>query len=148
MTATDLNNAVIWMVFTCPLIYKSSRAFTKPLGSVPRATITIDITDHFMFHFFFSFLARCIYLSLFSLSFIFTLPPIRTTKSTIRQVIIISYIIILKNTHIYWYSGKFNNWKALWVFILYHIHTHAQICVCVCVYECVLKVLMVLWLTT
>ena len=57
-----LNNAVIWMVSTCPLISKSSNPSINPLGIVP---ITIGITVTFMFQFFFSSLARSTYLFLF-----------------------------------------------------------------------------------
>ena len=49
----DLNNAVVWMVSTCPLISKSSSSFTNPLGIVPSAPITIGITANFMSHSFF-----------------------------------------------------------------------------------------------
>ena len=65
----DLNNAVVWMVSACPLISKSYSPFTKTLGIVPSAPITIGITITFMFHcfvcFFFSFLAKSTYLSVF-----------------------------------------------------------------------------------
>ena len=40
----NLNNIVVWMVSTCPLIFKSSSPFTKPLRIVPIAPITISIT--------------------------------------------------------------------------------------------------------
>ena len=45
----DLNNVVVWMVSTCPLISKSSSPFTKPLGIIPSALITTGITVNFMF---------------------------------------------------------------------------------------------------
>ena len=45
-----LNNAVIWMVSTCPFISQTSSAFTNPWGIVPSAPITIGITVTFMFH--------------------------------------------------------------------------------------------------
>ena len=50
---TDLNNAVVWMVSTCPLISKYSNLFAKFLGIVPSALITIGITVTFIFHSFF-----------------------------------------------------------------------------------------------
>ena len=48
----DLNNAVIWMVSTYPLIPKSSSPFINPLVTVPRAPIIISIIVTFMFHIF------------------------------------------------------------------------------------------------
>ena len=84
---SDLNNVVVWMVSTHPLISKSSSPFTNPLVSVLRAPITIDITVSFMFHSFSSSLARSWYLSVFLLSFSFTLWSARMAKSTIQQVL-------------------------------------------------------------
>ena len=55
----DLNNAVVWMMSTRPLIFKSSSPCTNPLVPVPSALITIGITVTFMFHSFFSSLAFC-----------------------------------------------------------------------------------------
>ena len=65
----DLNNAVVWMISSCPLISKSFSSFTNPLGIVPSSSITIDITLTFMVYRFFSSLARSGYLTLFSLSY-------------------------------------------------------------------------------
>ena len=59
---TVLNNAVVWMVSTRPLILKSSNPFTNPLVTIPRAPIAIGITITFMFHSFFNFLARLLLL--------------------------------------------------------------------------------------
>ena len=67
----NLSNAVVWKVSTCSLISKTSSLFTNPLEIVPSAPTTISIT--FMFHSFFSSVARSRCLSLFSLSFNFTL---------------------------------------------------------------------------
>ena len=84
----NLNNALVWMVSTHPLISKSFSACTSPLVTVPSAPVTICIIITFMFHsFFFSSLARSRYLSLFSLSFSFTLWSARMAKSTIQQVL-------------------------------------------------------------
>ena len=46
----DLNHAVVWMVSSRPLIFKSSRPVINPLVTVTSAPITIDITVIFMFH--------------------------------------------------------------------------------------------------
>ena len=72
----DLNNIVVWMVAICALISNSSGPFINLLGIVPSAPITIGITVTFRFHVFFwggGSLAKSRYLSLFSLSFNFTL---------------------------------------------------------------------------
>ena len=82
----DLNNAVVWMVSTCSLISKSSSPCTNYLVTIPSAPITISITVTFMFHSFFSSLARCRYVSLFSLPFSFSLWSVGTAESGIRQV--------------------------------------------------------------
>ena len=47
--------------------------FSRPLETIPKVTIAYDITIIFMFHSFFSSLARSRYLSIFSHSIIFTL---------------------------------------------------------------------------
>ena len=59
----DLKNAVVWMVSTCPLISKSSSPCANPLVTVLSVPITIGITVTFMFHSFFSSLAKSRYLS-------------------------------------------------------------------------------------
>ena len=46
----NLNNAVVWMVSTLPVISKSSSLCTIPLVTVPRAPITIGIIVTFKFH--------------------------------------------------------------------------------------------------
>ena len=65
---TDLMNAVVYMVSTCPLISKSSSPNTNHLVTVERAPTTIGITATFMLDSFFCSLARSRCLSLFSLS--------------------------------------------------------------------------------
>ena len=54
----DLNNAVLWMVSTLPLNYKSSSLFNNPLVTVPRPPITTGITVTFIFHGFFQFSSK------------------------------------------------------------------------------------------
>ena len=82
-----LKNVAVWMVFTCPLISKSSSPCTNPLVTVPRAPITIGIIVTFMFHCFFNSLLRSRYLCVFSHSFNFTQWSVGTAKSTILQVL-------------------------------------------------------------
>ena len=78
----NLKNAVVWIVSIRPLVSKSPSPFTKPLVTVPRATITIGITVTFMFHCFFNSQARFENLSYFSLSLNLTL----WSAGTIQQV--------------------------------------------------------------
>ena len=94
-----LNNVVVWMVSTRPLISKSSSSFNNPLVKVPNAPITIDIIVTFMFHSFFNSLARSRCLSFFSLSFSFILWSTGTAKSTILQV------LFFIDYHKIWSSG-------------------------------------------
>ena len=95
----DLNNAVVWMVSTRPLISKSSRPFINPSVTVAWAPITNGINVIFLFHNFFNSRARSWYLSFFLLSFKFTLLSTRTAKSTILQVfsflLLFLFIIII-----------------------------------------------------
>ena len=69
----DLDNDVVWIASTRPLISKSSCPCTKPLMTVPSAPITTGTTVTFMFHSYFRSLARSRYLSFFSIYFSFTL---------------------------------------------------------------------------
>ena len=86
----NLNNAVVWMVSTRPLIFKF---IINPLVTLPSAPITIGITVTFMFYsFFFSPLARSRYLSFFSLSVTFTLWIAWTAKFIIRQVLFFLFL--------------------------------------------------------
>ena len=80
----DISNAVVWMVSTRPLNSKSSSLCTSPQVIAPSQSITIGITVTFIFHSFFSSLAMSSYLSLFSLSFSFTLWSVGMSNSIIR----------------------------------------------------------------
>ena len=75
-----LNNVVVWMVSSRPLISKYSSPFNDPLVTVPKAPIAIGIIVTFIFHSFFSSLAWSRYLSFFSLSFSFILWSTGTAK--------------------------------------------------------------------
>ena len=77
----DLNNAIVWMVSTRPLILKSSCPSANPSVTVLSVPIAIDITVTFIFHSFFSSLARSRYLPFFSLSFSFIPWLAGTTKA-------------------------------------------------------------------
>ena len=89
-----LNNAVIWIVSTCPPTSKSSRPFNNPLVIVPKAPITIGTIVTLMFHSFFNSLRRSKYLSFFSHSFSFILWSAGTAKSTILQILFFLLVII------------------------------------------------------
>ena len=52
------SDVVVWMVFTRPLIIKSSMPFNNPLVTVPKAPITVDTIVTLMCHSFFNSLAR------------------------------------------------------------------------------------------
>ena len=65
---------------------------TKSLRTVPSLLVTSYINENSMFHCYFSSLARSKYLSIFSLSFIFTLWSTRTTKSRLRQVFVVCHL--------------------------------------------------------
>ena len=60
-----LNNVVVWMVSTRPPTSMSSSPFSNPLVTVINAPITIGIIVIFIFHSFFSSLARSRYLSFY-----------------------------------------------------------------------------------
>ena len=55
----DFNYVVFWMMSILPLISSSPSLFSWLLGTLPRAQITVVITNIFMFHNFFNSLARC-----------------------------------------------------------------------------------------
>ena len=95
------NNAVVWMVSTCPPTSKSSSPFNSPFVNVPNAIIAISTIVTFIFHSFFNSLARSRYLSFFSLSFSFILWSAGTAKSTILQVL---YFCV--DFHKVWSSGR------------------------------------------
>ena len=75
----DLNNAIVCMVSTRPLIPKSSSAYMNTLVTVPSLPITIGITVTFWFDSFFLF--SC---NVFSFSFCLTQLSAGTAKYTIR----------------------------------------------------------------
>ena len=83
------------MVFTRPLISKSSGPCINHLVTVPREEYIIRIIVNFMFQFrIINSLVRSIYLSHFSLSFNFILWSDGTAKITILQVLFLLLIII------------------------------------------------------
>ena len=87
------NNTVVCVVSTRSPNSKSSRPFSNPLVTVPKAPITIGVIVTFMFNCFFSSLARSRNLSLFSHSFSFILLSAGKAKSTIWQGFLLLIII-------------------------------------------------------
>ena len=87
------NNALVCMVSTRPPTSKSSSLFNSPLVTVLSAPISFGIIVTFMFHNFFSSLARSRYLFFFSLSFSFILCSAGTAKSIILQDFFLSITI-------------------------------------------------------
>ena len=85
------------MVSTRPPTSKSSSPFNNPLVTVPKVPITIGIIDTFMFHSFFSSLARSRYLSHFSHSFRFIQWSAGIAKSTILQIFFFFLLIIIRS---------------------------------------------------
>ena len=76
----DLNTALVWIVSARPLISHYSGPLTKPLLVVQSAPITIGFILTFMFHRFFSSMAKC---NFFFVFFDFSLWLAVTEKSTI-----------------------------------------------------------------
>ena len=78
------------MISPRSLISNSSSPFTKPLGIVPSAPITVGITDTFMLLIFFLLQGLVSYLSFHF--FVFILCSVGTAKSTILQVLFFSFV--------------------------------------------------------
>ena len=74
----DLNNTVVRMVSTCPIISESFSPCINTLVTVPSAPFTIGITATFIFHSFFSSITRSMYLYIFLLSFSFVLSELQS----------------------------------------------------------------------
>ena len=89
-----LNNAVVWMVSTRPPTSKSSSPFNNPLGTVPKEPIIIGIIVTFIFHSFFSSLAKSRYSSFSSHSFSFILGLAGTAKLTIFQILFLFCLLL------------------------------------------------------
>ena len=86
---TDLNNALIWMVSTRPLISKSPCPLNNPSVPVPRAPTTIC---HFHVPQLFQFPSKVTVYVLFT-SFNFTLWSVETANSTILQVLFFCWLL-------------------------------------------------------
>ena len=89
------NKAVVLMVSIRPPTSKSSSPFNNPLVTVPKVPITVGTIVNFMFHTFFTSIARSRYLSFFSHSFRFILWSAGSAKLTILQVPFFFFLLII-----------------------------------------------------
>ena len=101
----DLNNAVVLIVSTCPVISKSSSPFTKSLVTVPSAPATIGINVTFMFHSFFQFPNKVQGLILLFDLFNFTLLSSGTAKPTNWQVLFFLFLLFVDYYKV-WSPGR------------------------------------------
>ena len=100
------------MVSTNPLISKSSNPFINLLVTLPRVPITIGINFSFMFHSFFIFLEKSMYLSFFSLPFNFTRWSAGRAKYTILKVlffVVVVFVVIKSGRLAYYYLLVFSS---------------------------------------
>ena len=91
------NNAVVWMVSTRPPTSKSSRPFSHPLVTVPKAPIINCIIIIFMFHSFFNSLARSRYLSFsfYILSVLFCGQPGQQSRQFCRFSFLLLLLLLI-----------------------------------------------------
>ena len=94
----NLNNVIVWMVSTLSLISKCPSPCTNPLVTLLSEPITIDIIVIFMFHNFFSFLARSKYLSRFFAFFQF-------------------YPVISRSGKLHYLAGSLFCWQSQGLFV-------------------------------
>ena len=127
-------NAVVWMVSTCFLIFKSSSPFFQFEFQVHQLQLVWPSSSYSIV--LFSSLARSRYLSLFSLFFNFTLWFAETAKSTFRQVLFfVDYhsvwlLLLLSLLYIdYWASFSFPSSA----FNLYSHHLHISFILNICI---------------
>ena len=81
-----LNNAIVWMVSILPSISNCSSLLSRLLETVSSALTPIGITIARTFYSFFNSMARSKYLSIFLLSFMYTLWYTGMAKSRRRPV--------------------------------------------------------------
>ena len=90
----DLNNVVVLMVSTRPLISQSSCPFDNHSVTEPRAPITIGINVTFMFHSFFQFPSKVKVFVLLFIFFQFYSIVSGIAKSTNFQVLFFCWLLI------------------------------------------------------
>ena len=113
-TILDLNSVVIWMVLILPLISNSFSLLSKHFVTDPRTPATIGITVTFIFYWYFGSLAKSKYLSIFLLSFVFTLWSARMANYTGWQVLLLLFtpIRVFHTSVSRWFLTKFE-WQRV-----------------------------------
>ena len=119
----NLNNAVVWMVSTWPLISKSSSPCTNPLVTEPSALTTISITVTFIFYNFFKTLARSTYLSFFLFSFNFTriVSQVSKVHNSVNSLFL---LIITRSGHLTEISWSFIIYLQIMVVIKHYLKSY------------------------
>ena len=91
----DVKTAVVWMVSYLLRIFNCSSPLSKCSGAVMSAPTTVGKAVNLIFHsfyFYFSSLARSKYLSIFSISFVFSLWSSGTVIFTRRQFLFLMLV--------------------------------------------------------
>ena len=94
---TDLNNAVVWMVLTRPLISKSPNPCTNPLLTVPSVSITIG-----------TLLLLCALVYLF---------PSKVSIVIYRFAFFQFYPMVSRNGKVYYSAGSFFHFFCCWLLL-------------------------------
>ena len=89
----DLNNVVVWMVSTRPVIFMFSSPFNDPLVTLPRAPIKMGINITFMFHSFFQFPSKVEVLILLFKFFLFHSVARHNSESSLFSLSLLLIII-------------------------------------------------------
>ena len=123
----DLDLAVVWMVSSCPLIFKSTSPFTNLLGIFlePRLQL-VSLLLSYSIEFFSSLARSRIYLSLhFLLIFFFVVCLNR--KSTIRQVLFfcwlsVSLVVWQRLGDVFWRQNPREVWEPHYHYYYYYYY--------------------------
>ena len=133
---TNLKNSVVWMVSAHPSISNSSNSLINSLGINLSAQITIGITVTFMFHSFFSSLAKFKYFFFFLFSLIFTLWPAGMVESTIWHVLFFLCIIIIIIIIIIYFKPYHTKRLTLALYNSRRVDMpYQELCFSICIYE-------------
>ena len=115
----SLNNTVVWMDSSHPLISKSSSPCTDPFVTVPSTPITISITVTFMFHCFFSPFVRSKYfcfiiiiIIIYSFRVFHISVSLSDSKSSPVSRIFLSLLAVLDNTVVWMVATRPPTYKS------------------------------------